>query len=177
MCYWYDADNVVYRTSTQEVGDLPFTVGPAKATTKREVFGGIDIGHKVCAGLSSCWQICGFLSCFGIGISLMTGINGDGTVIGQVNYHNSSNNSSTTPIPCEGESMYILGLFALIASILFFTTMCWRICRDPQTLLIYQKLNVDSNNSAGRDVQPRIAHLPIDSVAPVEPNNVELTLQ
>ena len=144
ICYWYDANQVVTRTSTQEVGDFPLTSGPPKATTKKEVFGGIDIGHKVCTSLSSCWQMCGFLSCFGIGLALMTGINSDGSVV-----EAASNNSDTAvPTVCDGAAMYYVGLCAFLISILFFITLCWRICRDPHTLLLYRPVSNDVNASS-----------------------------
>jgi len=148
-CYWYDAREVVHRTSTQEVGDLRLTVtgSSSRGTTNgKEVFGGVDVGHKACSGLSSCWQICGFLSCFGIGLSLMTTINSSGTVISSGNI-----STSVTSTDCDGETMYAGGLVVVCVSCLFFVTMCWRLCRDPQTMLLYQQHLVPINQHVGMD--------------------------
>lgn len=156
-CYWYDANSVVHRTSTQDVGDLPVTVDTPghSATAQKEVFVSVDIGHKTCSSLSSCWQVCAFLSCFGIGIALMTGINSDGSVMVDANHDNNNNtvgnpdnNSTDTSVPtaCDGNAMYLLGVVAFVVSLLFFTAMCWRVCRDPQTYSLFRMDDPTSDN-------------------------------
>jgi len=158
VCYWYDAKQVVHRTSTQPVGDLLLTVKPTSHNETLEVFGGVDIGHKVCSSVSSCWQVCGFLSCFGIGLALMTQINSDGTVIFTGNSSSISSgtttvttNSTSSSVTCDGQSMYMGGLVVVVASLLFFLTMCWRVCRDPQTMMVYRASTVPQAVSTFRD--------------------------
>ena len=155
VCYWYDANSVVHRTSTQEIGDLPVTVGSGhrhSAAAQKEVFVSVDIGHKTCSCLSACWQVCAFMSCFGIGLALMTGINSDGTVMVDDNNNTAAgspdNNSTDTraPTACDGNAMYLLGVLAVVVSLLFFITMCWRVCRDPQTYSLFRMDDPTSND-------------------------------
>ena len=181
ICYWYDAKQVVHQTSTQPVGDLLLTVKSASHNETREVFSGVDIGHKVCSSVSSCWQVCGFLSCFGIGLALMTQINSDGTVIVTGNSSITSSgtttvttNSTSNPssqgssVACDGQSMYMGGLVVVVASLLFFLTMCWRVCRDPQTMMVYRASTLPQAVSTFRDGATDSA---------VSTSAVELTMQ
>jgi hypothetical protein len=177
FCYWYDARQVVHQTSTQPVGDLLLTVNPTSHNDTLEVFGGVDIGHKTCSSLSSCWQVCGFLSCFGIGLALMTQISSDGTVVVTDNTSSASNSTSGSQgVKCDGQSMYTGGLVVVVVSLLFFVTMCWRICREPQTMMVFRANTlpqaVSTSRAGAADAENVVSTRPA-----VEPGAVELTMQ
>ena len=184
FCYFYDAKQIVHRTSTQEIGDLPSTSG---IVNEKEVFGGVDVGHKACAGLSSCWQLCGFLSCFGIGLALMTGINADGTVIIISNTTGDTNTTGSgdvngggdieRPTNCDGQTLFTAGFIVVIVSLLFFVTMCWRICRDPQTMEMYRQTLLPSRVGNGDNGSNNIDDTIITEEGIRRASSVELTLQ
>ena len=158
LCYVFDERERVARTSTQEHGDVPSKHAPRGA----EVYAAIDIGEKSCSTISSCWQVCVFLSCFGIGISLLSllqqaggagGAGGadSGTVSdttsstpaagddGNNNDSNSSNSSSTgsgvvVDGVCPNDLLLVFGVVIIVLPIVFCLTMVWRLWRSPSPL-------------------------------------------
>ncbi len=139
-CYWYDARQFVYETSTQSRGDVP---SPASKRGE-EVYAGVDIGAQVCSILSSCWQICVVFSCFGIGVALVSALRSvQGAVEADEEVVVSDGNSSTSSAvvidrPCDNDLLLTMGWLAIALPLLFFATMAWRLCRTPPQLDVFK---------------------------------------
>ena len=166
ICYVFDERSRVARTSTQAQGDVPSKKAPRGA----EVYAAIDIGEKACSTLSSCWQMCVFLSCFGIGLSLLTmlpqneidsfvsgqesGIINGGHSPAPSSIDNGSNSSSSGTVngtACPSGMLFIIGFITLVLPVLFCLTLVWRLCRSPSPLKHFEGTTY-TENLIGRSI-------------------------
>ena len=107
----------------------------------------------------------------------MTQISSDGTVVVTDNTSSASNSTSGSQgVKCDGQSMYTGGLVVVVVSLLFFVTMCWRICREPQTMMVFRANTlpqaVSTSRAGAADAENVVSTRPA-----VEPGAVELTMQ
>ena len=165
VCYWYDARQFVYETSTQSQGDV---LSPSSKRGE-EIYAGVDIGAQVCSFLSSCWQFCVVLSCFGIGVALVSAqravqgaISEDDTAVVSGGGGGGNDNTSSAVVidrPCDNDLLLSMGWLAIALPLLFFATMVWRLCRTPPQLDVFKDrlmANAGGGSSGGGEGGGRI---------------------